>query len=758
MSTEEIIFRTKVQTGDSDKKVKSLKEEMEDLKKAEVDLDKVNKDINKSFQQIYGDLQPLSTRLGEAEDRMYELALAGKRNTEEFKALQAQVVSYRQTLISVDAEVDALAQRGGNLKAALELGSAVTAGYGAYQGVVALVGTENEALAETFIKLQAVQTVLSSIEAIRASLQKESMLITKAKVVWTKVATAGEYAYATAVGTTTGAMKALRISMLAIPILAIIAGIMALVGAIAYFTGEEAKAEEQNKRLNESFDKQNEALEANSRAFQRNADNKRALMVSENATAEELFNFDKKRLLDEEIMRKKNMSFLVGMINKKRSVYFMAQAEEDYELAKSIREEIKTTRDKYKSLVEMKGQYDIDRKLLENKYRNEVAKEQEQAEKEEEKKREEAERKAREKRAQNAQKRADEQKLLEDLIVLNIADADARKIAQLKLQHEREIAEVRKKYGQNSSVIKEMEQKQFNEKFALLEELAKAEDARRKAEDAKIEEEKKAKAESDREAFKQKIDRDRRDEKATLEAKLLAVKEDFELEQDLKRELARFEMAEALSQENLTEGEKFKIREEYALKIDALNKELAEEEKRRQYEVVNVSKKIMEMGLEASQNLADAFFDYRIEKAEKGSAEELKLEKKKFEINKKLQVAQAVMQGIQATLAAYSSGSAIPLVGAVTGPLFASFAAITSGLNIAKIKNTSFEGGGTVTTPSASAPSVNVPTVQGNEQPTTTLTEGLTGNQGVSKVVLVDSELKASLKENEQVSIVSSIG
>ena len=758
MSTEEIIFRTKVQTGDSDKKVKSLKEEMEDLKKAEVDLDKVNKDINKSFQQIYGDLQPLSTRLGEAEDRMYELALAGKRNTEEFKALQAQVVSYRQTLISVDAEVDALAQRGGNLKAALELGSAVTAGYGAYQGVVALVGTENEALAETFIKLQAVQTVLSSIEAIRASLQKESMLITKAKVVWTKVATAGEYAYATAVGTTTGAMKALRISMLAIPILAIIAGIMALVGAIAYFTGEEAKAEEQNKRLNESFDKQNEALEANSRAFQRNADNKRALMVSENATAEELFNFDKKRLLDEEIMRKKNMSFLVGMINKKRSVYFMAQAEEDYELAKSIREEIKTTRDKYKSLVEMKGQYDIDRKLLENKYRNEVAKEQEQAEKEEEKKREEAERKAREKRAQNAQKRADEQKLLEDLIVLNIADADARKIAQLKLQHEREIAEVRKKYGQNSSVIKEMEQKQFNEKFALLEELAKAEDARRKAEDAKIEEEKKAKAESDREAFKQKIDRDRRDEKATLEAKLLAVKEDFELEQDLKRELARFEMAEALSQENLTEGEKFKIREEYALKIDALNKELAEEEKRRQYEVVNVSKKIMEMGLEASQNLADAFFDYRIEKAEKGSAEELKLEKKKFEINKKLQVAQAVMQGIQATLAAYSSGSAIPLVGAVTGPLFASFAAITSGLNIAKIKNTSFEGGGTVTTPSASAPSVNVPTVQGNEQPTTTLTEGLTGNQGVSKVVLVDSELKASLKDNEQVSIVSSIG
>jgi hypothetical protein len=758
MSTEEIIFKTKVQTGDSDKKVKSLKEEMEDLKKAEVDLDKVNKDINKSFQQIYGDLQPLSTRLGEAEDRMYELALAGKRNTEEFKALQAQVVSYRQTLISVDAEVDALAQRGGNLKAALELGSAVTAGYGAYQGVVALVGTENEALAETFIKLQAVQTVLSSIEAIRASLQKESMLVTKAKVVWTKVATAGEYMYATAVGTTTGAMKALRIAMLAIPILAIIAGIMALVGAVAYFTGEQAKAEEQNKRLNESFDKQNEALEANSRAFQRNADNKRALMVSENATAEELFNFDKKRLLDEEIMRKKNMSFLVGMINKKRSVYFMAQAEENYELAKSIREEIKTTRDKYKSLVEMKGQYDIDRKLLENKYKNEVAKEQEQAEKEEEKKREEAERKARERRAQNAQKRADEQKLLEDLIVLNIADADARKIAQLKLQHEREIAEVRKKYGQNSSVIKEMEQKQFNEKFALLEELAKAEDARRKAEDAKIEEEKKAKAESDREALKQKIDRDRRDEKATLEAKLLAVKEDFELEQDLKRELARFEMVEALSQENLTEGEKFKIREEYALKIDALNKELAEEEKRRQYEVVNVSKKIMEMGLEASQNLADAFFDYRIEKAEKGSAEELKLEKKKFEINKKLQVAQAVMQGIQATLAAYSSGSAIPIVGAVTGPLFASFAAITAGLNIAKIKNTSFEGGGIVSTPSASAPSVNVPTVQGNEQPTTTLTEGLTGNQGVSKVVLVDSELKASLKDNEQVSIVSSIG
>ncbi len=35
-------------------------------------LSKATNDVNKSFEEVYGDLQPLTTRMGEAEDRLYE--------------------------------------------------------------------------------------------------------------------------------------------------------------------------------------------------------------------------------------------------------------------------------------------------------------------------------------------------------------------------------------------------------------------------------------------------------------------------------------------------------------------------------------------------------------------------------------------------------------------------------------------------------------------------------------------------------------
>lgn len=66
-------------------------------------------------------------------------------------------------------------------------------------------------------------------------------------------------------------------------------------------------------------------------------------------------------------------------------------------------------------------------------------------------------------------------------------------------------------------------------------------------------------------------------------------------------------------------------------------------------------------------------------------------------------------------LAAYSSGSAIPIVGAVTGPLFAALAAATVVANVAKIKNSKFEGGGaSVSAPSGGAPTIPQATPQIN--------------------------------------------
>ena len=101
-------------------------------------------------------------------------------------------------------------------------------------------------------------------------------------------------------------------------------------------------------------------------------------------------------------------------------------------------------------------------------------------------------------------------------------------------------------------------------------------------------------------------------------------------------------------------------------------------------------------GLNRVQGLSDAIFAAKLSKAKKGSAEEEKIARKQFDINKKLQIAQALIQAPQAIMAAYSSGSAIPVIGAITGPLYAAAAAVTTGAQIAKIKNMTFGGGGSV--------------------------------------------------------------
>jgi hypothetical protein len=144
-----------------------------------------------------------------------------------------------------------------------------------------------------------------------------------------------------------------------------------------------------------------------------------------------------------------------------------------------------------------------------------------------------------------------------------------------------------------------------------------------------------------------------------------------------------------LSNTDLTGSEKLLIEQKYS---DAKLK-LIEDEKKARQEEIQAGLNGASQGLTAIQGLSDAIFANKMQKLEKGSVEEEKAARKQFNINKKLQIAQAVIQGIQATMAAYSSGSAIPVVGAVTGPAFAALAAITSLANINKIKNSTFQGG-----------------------------------------------------------------
>jgi hypothetical protein len=98
----------------------------------------------------------------------------------------------------------------------------------------------------------------------------------------------------------------------------------------------------------------------------------------------------------------------------------------------------------------------------------------------------------------------------------------------------------------------------------------------------------------------------------------------------------------------------------------------------------SISDILSEVTARKQEELDDALKSGALSEEEyaKQSAE---LKRKQFEENKAIQLATAVMQGINATLAAYTSGASIPLVGTVTGPLFAALAAAFSAVQIGMI-------------------------------------------------------------------------
>jgi hypothetical protein len=170
------------------------------------------KNVNSTFEEVYGDLQPLTTRLGEAEDRLYELALAGDTTSKEYQELLEKVGQYRKVQIETDLAVD-----GAATTMTQKLGSAltgVTSGFATTQGALALFGSENEALEKSLLKVQAALAIQQGIDGLRTS-YKELGGVT---------------------GIATSAQKAFNLVLKANPIVLIVSGIAAAVAALASFT------------------------------------------------------------------------------------------------------------------------------------------------------------------------------------------------------------------------------------------------------------------------------------------------------------------------------------------------------------------------------------------------------------------------------------------------------------------------------------------------------------------------------------------
>ena len=173
---------------------------------------KSTKNLNSTFEEVYGELQPLTTRMGEAEDRLYELALAGDTASKEYQELLTKVGEYRKVQIQTDLAVD-----GAATTMTQKLGSALngaTSGFAATQGAMALLGSENQALEESLLKVQSALAIQQGVDGLRASYK----------------------ALGSATGIATKAQAALNFVINLNPFVLIVTGITLAIAALLKFT------------------------------------------------------------------------------------------------------------------------------------------------------------------------------------------------------------------------------------------------------------------------------------------------------------------------------------------------------------------------------------------------------------------------------------------------------------------------------------------------------------------------------------------
>lgn len=140
--------------------------------------------------------------------------------------------------------------------------SGITGAYGAWQAATALIGDDNEELAKSMAKLQAIMTLVTSVQAVANSLQSESGAIQTvvATKTWLLNTALEAQALITAEGTaaTYGLSTALISTGIGALVIALGVGVFKLIGAISDMVGANEKAikttgelADVNKQLND---------------------------------------------------------------------------------------------------------------------------------------------------------------------------------------------------------------------------------------------------------------------------------------------------------------------------------------------------------------------------------------------------------------------------------------------------------------------------------------------------------------------------
>lgn len=182
---------------------------------------------------IGDELVPLTTQMGDMEDKLMLMAYAGDTTSEEFKKLSLEVAGMRRSIRETDAGLEAL-----SMTTSQKLGGAlggVTSGFETFQGVMGAFGVESEAVEQALLKVQSAMAIAQGVQGFKEALPSIKALGSGAVSTFKSMTTASKAFMLTGIGL-------------------VITGIAAAVSAFDLFSDSAEEAEKAQKAL----EKQNE--------------------------------------------------------------------------------------------------------------------------------------------------------------------------------------------------------------------------------------------------------------------------------------------------------------------------------------------------------------------------------------------------------------------------------------------------------------------------------------------------------------------
>ena len=631
--------------------------------KLTVDASQADKSLKKfggTLEDVYGEgVQPLNFAIGELEDRLYEMAAAGESGTKEFADMAKEVASMKKVIIDTDAAVDGLAEGVG-----VHLGGAiqgVAGGFALAQGVMGAFGANSEALEETLLKVQSAMAIADGIQSVREGIKAFKAL---------KVAAMSNIVV----------QKLLNVVMSLNPVGLIIAGVAALAAAIyalwdpikqlLQFLGlmeeDTISAAEANKQLTKSYERQTEAMERASKTMDEMHRHRMKLLQLQGATLEELHAEELKQMEEAKEARHARAKAERDMIKKSQKMYKKALAEEDWDTAKSAREQVETSRAKYRELEHEELQYQNNKKEIELQFEKDKAARD---------KKEVDEEKARLKERQDAWKEYQDNRLnaareIRDLEISLMQEGKDKELEALNTSLDRQIEDTKKAENltqkEKQRLIdlynqqREQKEKEINNKYieAQKEREKKAADAVKAIREAQAQEE-----EDFYEEYRQNVtNRD--------QLEIEAVQEKY------------FRLIELAKQYGLDTQE---LEQRQADEVKAIKDKAAKEDEEREKQVQEAKFSITQSSLTAINDLVQAF-----------AGESEAAQRRAFNVNKAVSIAQATIDTYKSATAIFASVAANPItIANPSAPFIAAGAAVASGVaNIATIAAQQFQGGG----------------------------------------------------------------